>query len=145
MAALHESDLSPNSGFPNVQRDELQHHFEQVSSEAARLQVELAALTAQHAKFVKAALFYQAALAPWKQLPNEVLQRIFSFTKAEEPPTCVPFSKTTAPMQLTQVCSRWRGVALATPALWQDLKWVYLSHDKYAGKEILPFVQGWVS
>ncbi|TFK58778.1 hypothetical protein BDN72DRAFT_829520, partial [Pluteus cervinus] len=145
MAALHESDISPNSGFPNIRRDELEQNLEQVSSEAARLEVQLAALTARHAQLTKATLFYRAALAPWKQLPNEVLQRIFILTKSEEPPTCVPFSRTTAPMHVAQVCSRWRGVALTTPALWKDLKWVYLPRDKHAGEEDLAFARNWIS
>ncbi|TFK62521.1 hypothetical protein BDN72DRAFT_848583 [Pluteus cervinus] len=144
--ALHESGISPNSVLHNVRQDELQHQHDDFSSKAAELKVQLAALTAEYAKLEKAASFYQAALAPWKQLPNEVLQRIFCWTKSTEPPTCVPFSRTVAPMQLTQVCSRWRAVAFATPTIWQDLKCtVYLPPDKYERYETIAFLQSWVS
>ncbi|TFK64467.1 hypothetical protein BDN72DRAFT_774533, partial [Pluteus cervinus] len=143
--ALHKSNVSPNSPILNLRRDELQELLERAITRAAQLEPQLTPLTAEYDDLIKACTFYRAALAPWKQLPNETLQRVFYFTKSAEPPTCIPFSRTEAPMQLTQVCSRWRAVALATPELWQDLKWVYISPEKYAQQEVVAFMQSWLS
>ncbi|TFK62378.1 hypothetical protein BDN72DRAFT_903268, partial [Pluteus cervinus] len=83
-------------------RDENRLQYEENRLNATKLEAQLAALTAEHAELIDAILGYEAASAPWKQAPDEVLQRIFQWTKAAEPPACVPFSKTVAPMQLTQ-------------------------------------------
>ncbi|TFK62386.1 hypothetical protein BDN72DRAFT_848752 [Pluteus cervinus] len=49
-------------------------------------------------------------------------------------------------MELTQVCSRWRAVAFATPKIWQDLKCaIYLSADKNERQETQSFIQDWIS
>ncbi|TFK62387.1 hypothetical protein BDN72DRAFT_848753 [Pluteus cervinus] len=130
----------------NAPRHEIRLQWEKTRLKAAELEAQLVALTAEHAELVQAILVYEAALAPWKQIPDEVLQRIFYRTRPAEPPTCVPFSKTVAPMQLTQVCSKWRAVAHDTPAIWQGLKCaVYLHPDKYERQETIAFIQSWLS
>ncbi|TFK62518.1 hypothetical protein BDN72DRAFT_848579 [Pluteus cervinus] len=144
--ALHYLEVLSIDEITDIRRDELQQSLKEIGSKAAQLEAQLAVLTAEHAKLLKTAFIYKAVLAPWKEVPNEILQRIFCCTKATEVPICAPFSRTVAPMQLTQVCSRWRAVAFATPTLWQDLKCtIYLSPDKYERQEIQAFIQDWIS
>ena len=65
--------------------------------------------------------FYQAAVAPHRILPNEILGDIFLH--------CLPgairippgLDLPAAPFNVTRVSSRWRRVALGTPRLWSDI------------------------
>ncbi|TFK62520.1 hypothetical protein BDN72DRAFT_848582 [Pluteus cervinus] len=103
-------------------------------------------LTVEKVDEAKSSSFYQAGHPPVKELPNEVLQRIFYWTKSTGNPTCVPFSRTYGPMQLAQISSQWRAVAFGTPAIWRDLQCtVYLSPDKYDRQETIAFIQSWIS
>ncbi|TFK62516.1 hypothetical protein BDN72DRAFT_848577 [Pluteus cervinus] len=146
MSSQHKFGISANSEVLTAQRNELLQNFEDIESKAAQLEAQLAVLTAERAEVVEAALFYQAIFAPWKKVPNEILQRIFYWTKPTEPPTCIPFSRAVAPMQLAQVCSRWRAIAFATSSLWQDFKCaVYLPTSEYDQLETKEFIQNWLS
>ncbi|KAF5373186.1 hypothetical protein D9758_001559 [Tetrapyrgos nigripes] len=56
----------------------------------------------------------KAITSPLRRLPTEVLQHIFLHSLA-------PFStleRLESPLLLTQICSRWRSVAIDTPELW---------------------------
>ena len=61
---------------------------------------------------------HQAILAPWKRLPPELLALVFLFSQ-------VPGLETLAPIRrlptVSQVCRRWREVALSSPALWTEI------------------------
>ncbi|TFK62379.1 hypothetical protein BDN72DRAFT_848745 [Pluteus cervinus] len=130
----------------NTPRDELRLQCEKIRLKAAQLKKQLIDLTTEHAELVQVILVYEAALAPWKLIPDEVLQRIFQWTRPTEAPTCVPFSRIVAPMQLTQVCSKWRALAHDTPTIWQGLKCpIYLPPDRYERQETIAFIQSWLS
>ncbi|RDB18776.1 hypothetical protein Hypma_014517 [Hypsizygus marmoreus] len=72
-----------------------------------------------------------AAIAPHKTLPPELLSQIFIYcapTSLTFPPT--HSQATMAPWTLMQVCSRWRKVALGTPEIWRCVTISYrLSRD----------------
>ncbi|KAJ7651509.1 hypothetical protein DFH06DRAFT_1475565 [Mycena polygramma] len=55
---------------------------------------------------------------PVSTLPNEIISEIFvHFLPAY--PRIPPLTGTFSPALLTQICRRWREIALATPALWR--------------------------
>ncbi|KIL56868.1 hypothetical protein M378DRAFT_32161, partial [Amanita muscaria Koide BX008] len=55
-------------------------------------------------------------------LPREIIGLIFSILCTEKIP--IPHQQHMVPPQITvsHVCSKWREIALATPALWNDVK-----------------------
>ncbi|KAF7335393.1 F-box domain-containing protein [Mycena venus] len=62
---------------------------------------------------------------PVLTLPNEIVSEIFTHFLPIYP-SCPPLSGPLSPTRLTQICRRWREIALATPALWRA---VSLSED----------------
>ncbi|KAJ7894003.1 hypothetical protein B0H13DRAFT_1557430, partial [Mycena leptocephala] len=57
---------------------------------------------------------------PVLTLPNEIISEIFiQFLPVY--PLCPPFIGILSPNTLTQICHKWREVALATPALWRAI------------------------
>ncbi|KAJ7159966.1 hypothetical protein C8R43DRAFT_1064036 [Mycena crocata] len=57
---------------------------------------------------------------PVLALPNEMLAEIFRHFLPIYP-FCPPLVGTLSPMTLTQVCQKWRNVALSTPVLWRAI------------------------
>ncbi|KAJ6540780.1 hypothetical protein B0H19DRAFT_1269316 [Mycena capillaripes] len=51
-------------------------------------------------------------------LPNEIVAEIF-IRFLPICPSCPPLSGSLSPTRLTQICRRWREIALGTPALWR--------------------------
>lgn len=61
--------------------------------------------------------FMKILVSPMKELPNEIIARIFqqyAYGPLPEPNCVYP----SPPWYLGHICSRWRGVALSTPSLW---------------------------
>jgi hypothetical protein len=63
---------------------------------------------------------YRAALAPHKKVPPELLVKIFLYA-CEDRSLSLPPHNRTRPWVISQVCARWRQVALNEPRLWGDL------------------------
>ncbi|KAF9009614.1 hypothetical protein BDQ17DRAFT_1539017 [Cyathus striatus] len=66
---------------------------------------------------------HQALLPPFRQLPPEIIGRIFycclpTIAERLSDSWISSLSTEVAPLQLTQVCSSWREIALNTPRLW---------------------------
>jgi hypothetical protein len=59
-------------------------------------------------------------LSPLRRLPPELLSEIFTHT------LCGHFSTVIELMHLSQICSRWRKVALSMPSLWSSLGVAYV-------------------
>ncbi|KAF7335390.1 F-box domain-containing protein [Mycena venus] len=55
---------------------------------------------------------------PVLTLPNEIISEIFVHFLPTYP-SCPPLCGSLSPSRLTQICRRWREIALATPALWR--------------------------
>jgi len=63
---------------------------------------------------------FRAALASHKKVPPELLVKIFLDTCPSHPNSLPPHSRT-RPWAISQVCARWRKVALNEPHLWGNL------------------------
>jgi hypothetical protein len=63
---------------------------------------------------------YQAVLSPVRLLPPELVRKIFLFCIGNSPAEAPPLPDT-PPLSLTQICSGWREVALATSELWKNI------------------------
>lgn len=63
---------------------------------------------------------FRVALAPHKKVPPEILANIF-VEACENRPLSLPPHNRTRPWAISQVCARWRQVALNEPRLWNDL------------------------
>lgn len=74
-----------------------------------------------HTSMARYKLAYEAALAPQKRLPPEILSEIFLFA-TDGKPASFPLQRDTIRLRLTQVCGRWRRLALNTTHLWSDVE-----------------------
>ncbi|KAJ6476775.1 hypothetical protein C8R47DRAFT_1020763, partial [Mycena vitilis] len=63
---------------------------------------------------------HEAAVSPLRQLPTEILCRIF--VTALKP--LANFELPKAPWHLGQICKRWREIAIGMPVLWSSF-WAY--------------------
>ncbi|RDB16863.1 hypothetical protein Hypma_002500 [Hypsizygus marmoreus] len=63
---------------------------------------------------------YQTITAPHRKLPFDILKEIF--IRCCPKYIFVPWKIKMAPWSLIRVCSKWRQVALATPALWSNIQ-----------------------
>ncbi|KAJ7483482.1 hypothetical protein FB451DRAFT_991164, partial [Mycena latifolia] len=62
-------------------------------------------------------------LSPLRRMPPELLGEIFSWTlpSVQEALGRRRFQDKHSPWVFTQVCHRWRAVALSTPSLWSQI------------------------
>jgi hypothetical protein len=65
---------------------------------------------------------------PAVNLPNEIISEIFIHFLPIAP-LCPPFRGILSPTALTHICSKWRAIALATPALWTAMDFDYYSRS----------------
>ncbi|KAF8635791.1 hypothetical protein AX17_003848 [Amanita inopinata Kibby_2008] len=68
--------------------------------------------------------YYKAAVAPHKQLPTDILRRIFILSARAYGSVQIPLQcnqRAPASLVLSHVCSPWRQVALGTGELWSDI------------------------
>ncbi|KAJ7078509.1 hypothetical protein C8R44DRAFT_863117 [Mycena epipterygia] len=86
---------------------------------------ELARLDSRRSALFAQMQVYRVALAPYKNLPIEVLSEIFLWAAAESSPVylhSLHFHRMCMQLILCQVCSHWRSVALHTHKLWSDVR-----------------------
>lgn len=69
----------------------------------------------------------KSALSPVKELPYELLAKIFSYSITGT--VKLPLQRSSAPWNLIHVCSKWRGVALQVSNLWNDIS-ISFSSDR---------------
>lgn len=62
----------------------------------------------------------RVGLSPHKRIPPEILSKIF--VHCDGPPLRLPPRYHKSIWTITQVCSRWRNIAMAEPLLWNQLK-----------------------
>ncbi|KAJ7073959.1 hypothetical protein C8F01DRAFT_1360705 [Mycena amicta] len=89
----------------------------QLDAEIHKLHLALSALYAER-KPVQDRL--DSYIYPVMTLPNEIVSEIFiQYLPAY--PVCPPLLGNGSPTKLAQICSRWRSIAVATPALWRAI------------------------
>ncbi|KAJ7187330.1 hypothetical protein C8R46DRAFT_1059491 [Mycena filopes] len=60
---------------------------------------------------------------PVLTLPNEIVSEIF--IRVLPPyPECPPWKGSLSPSLLTQICRKWREIALSTPELWRAMAFI---------------------
>ncbi|KAJ7641218.1 hypothetical protein FB45DRAFT_353771 [Roridomyces roridus] len=76
---------------------------------------------------------------PVLALPNEITSEIFVHFLPHYP-SCPPLAGIDSPTTLTQICRKWREIALANPKLWRGIS-IDFPHDR---AEKLRVVQKWL-
>ncbi|KAJ7429625.1 hypothetical protein FB451DRAFT_1159428 [Mycena latifolia] len=79
---------------------------------------------------------------PVLTLPNEVVSEIFIHFLPVYP-LCPPQTGLLSPTLLTHICRKWRGIALATPALWRAISLTDL--DVWDDDRELHLLDSWLS
>jgi len=76
---------------------------------------------------------------PVLTLPNEIISEIFvQFLPAY--PLCPPSTGLPSPTLLTQICQRWREIALGTPMLWRAISLSFYDIPFHRQRHILDFL-----
>ncbi|KAK1231305.1 hypothetical protein PQX77_005585 [Marasmius sp. AFHP31] len=127
LEALYRSNNPPTPNDLHVLRKE----YESVAESTSQLDSQLAQLQArvesQRRELAEHSLVYKSVLSPLRLFPNELLAQIFGLCVdgarvMESPSEDTNFPSTLdtgkGPWVLSQVCRRWREVALSLPALW---------------------------
>ncbi|KAJ6474423.1 hypothetical protein C8R47DRAFT_708876 [Mycena vitilis] len=99
-------------------------HLEADRVRVAELEAHIVELQRSLAVLQSEKVSAQERLASYKYpvltVPNELISEIFiHFLPAY--PVCPPLTGPRSPAVLTQICHRWREVALSTPSLWRAL------------------------
>ncbi|KAJ7483507.1 hypothetical protein FB451DRAFT_1555457 [Mycena latifolia] len=94
-----------------------------VENEISRLRDQLQKLEKERASLSRSLAQNNAVLSPLRRMPTELLGEIFSWTlpSVSEALNWPRFQAQHSPWVLTQVCRRWRAVALSTPSLWSRI------------------------
>lgn len=110
---------SPNT-IPTLEEASFAHALlANTESELYQLHLDIAILLSKRAHVLKRITKCKAILSPHKNLPSELVSKIFSFVVVQ-PYALFPlrYGKRDLRLQITQVCSRWRKIAFDTPGLW---------------------------
>ncbi|KAJ7607859.1 hypothetical protein FB45DRAFT_707291, partial [Roridomyces roridus] len=79
-----------------------------IAAEISRLQEQLCSLQQDRSDLLDYQRKHKSMLSPLRRMPPEILAEIFT--------SSIPV--VSDPWVWTHICSRWRAVAIATPALW---------------------------
>ena len=91
-----------------------------VDEEIARLEETLFDLQSKRRKMMEYTKAHKALIAPARTLPTELLAEIFTLCLSENWHDR-RFDVRQAPLLLSNICKRWREIALSTPFLWSTL------------------------
>ncbi|KAK7449788.1 hypothetical protein VKT23_013264 [Stygiomarasmius scandens] len=89
-------------------------NLHRMNTQIERLQASLDAITSKRDALQSKLSSLQSITSPLRTFPTEVLQSVFMNCLELFP----VISAHEAPLLLTRICSRWRSVAIGTPALW---------------------------
>jgi F-box-like len=125
-AVFHNSELPPK--FTSTIRSRLsdaERNLTTLEYEIAHVESILDGIRSQRTQTITSIQSYREALAPHRKLPNEILGEIFV---CATPMIMLPPKEycREAPWNITHVCSKWRNVAFATPAVWDNIS---IMHD----------------
>jgi hypothetical protein len=105
--------------------------------EMGRKAAEYHAIVEKHAKLMRLVADYRALASPMRRLPVDLLREVFYHCLPTEHNAILSYK--VAPVVLTNVCSTWRAVALATPVLWASLHIPVpqpMSHNMFFGSDL---------
>lgn len=63
----------------------------------------------------------RTGVAPHKKIPPEIFSLIFAHTISDKPAHMILWKRWDSPWNITQVCSRWRAIALSEAKLWKTM------------------------
>lgn len=89
------------------------------------LQCELPLILANRMRAVNRRDRYRAAVAPHKFLPEELVREILIWAITDPVAIPVELGLHDIRMSVSQVCSTWRSIIIATPELWKDFEISY--------------------
>ena len=115
--ALHSWNALSVDGIQDCREtmSEIQTELSRIDSEMVQVQVVLDHLASERQRLHGSLNQCRLVMAPIRRLPTEILSEIFrTLPRGPE----VEASISNSPLLLTQVCSRWRDVAISTPQLW---------------------------
>jgi len=125
-------NLLNNDPLPNVVLQEIRQilpftekKMNALGEEISRLQSLLEGLCVEHRRLESTVQSYRQAVAPHRNIPNELLTEIFLNCVADSNGIAIPLHRSDAPLNLLQACSRWRRVVQTTPELWKDVRITY--------------------
>lgn len=107
--------LSSYVEYSSVQRQYFLSTIDVMQKQISRIDDEMRHLKHHRQNILQAMDELSSMLAPVRRVPGDILSEIFLLCRARA------FDQTEAPLLLTQVCSRWRAVAISTQALWSSM------------------------
>ncbi|KAJ7457215.1 hypothetical protein B0H11DRAFT_1925153 [Mycena galericulata] len=115
----NETPLESDLDSINVRLSKTDAHLAYLDAEISRLWARVARLERERALLSEHRAQNKGIISPLRRMPPEVLCEIFAWT-LPHPQTAARRGPTVydSPWMLTQICSRWRAIAVATPSLW---------------------------
>lgn len=111
--------------------DSLLPRLGDINREISRLEDLLDHARRERAAIASSIDLCHAVSAPIRSLPNETLSEIFYATI----PPLDRMSMACMPWAASQVCTRWRSIALSTPRLWPYVSFTVSEHSEYEWDE----------
>ncbi|KAK1231308.1 hypothetical protein PQX77_005588 [Marasmius sp. AFHP31] len=151
LVLLSETNEPPSSFEADALRGEYKDHSRVTTlldQEIVRLQASITALDRKRKRLGARLPSYKLALNPIRRLPNEILAYIFNLCLDEmEPDTEAPVFTSLGPPNpqwvLSQVCRKWRSLALSLPQLWTSIgaNWKEPDIDEEKKESEVPVVE----
>jgi hypothetical protein len=119
MKSPFEQYLDKNYVPSDSEVKQIQRHLVPRTLEVSRIEKLIKDLSSQRDEAIAYIDAHKALISLARRLPHDIVQEIFL--------ACLPMHRNAvmsareAPLVLTRICSAWRAVAMATPALWASL------------------------
>ncbi|PFH46621.1 hypothetical protein AMATHDRAFT_69473 [Amanita thiersii Skay4041] len=121
--------------------------MDDIGDEVRHLDETIASMNARRDKLIVQLDRCKIALAPYKKLPVDVLQHIFTLCVMDSPYDGIiefphPPYRQERPTQviLSHVCAHWRRIVLATPSLWAKLRLSDFLHNDFGAGELTEII-----
>ncbi|KIM81163.1 hypothetical protein PILCRDRAFT_821601 [Piloderma croceum F 1598] len=117
-----------------------------IDQEIARINELLAHVELRRAEMCRYGATHRALLAPVRQCPDEILSEIFIHCNSiseEKDRIYTGMKKRRMPWLVSDICRRWREVALRTPALWSDIQLVH-SESRNSAQRVAEMARDWL-
>jgi F-box-like len=110
-----------------------------VDTEISSTQAILNALHARRAESVTRVTRLRTAISPHKNLPPEIMSKIFMNSRSSDR-IVLPYHPGSSPWNVSQVCSRWRQIALCESRLWNSVLLPYIKYRRHP-IDVIPATQ----